>query len=135
MLLWYCLSVIKMPSKSKIKTHDDYCKGVCLLCFTKIKPSLSGRPLKKQHGAISGLDRNNSRLPKLICMGCYGRLNEYSGRIFAAKINLFDHKKCTKGLSENIHVWFVKMDLHFFCQTLKRTCSISFLKSSSSFGQ
>ena len=94
---------MKMPSKREIKTHDAYCQRVCLLCFNKIKPSTCGRPLKEktwryiEKYIISGLDKKDSRLPKVLCMGCNARLNEYSRGIFVNKIDLFDHKKLTEG--------------------------------------
>lgn len=71
-----------------------------MLCFTKIPRGNVKRKRDEQWDVIekfvvSGLDRTDSRLPKVLCLTCSIYLNQYSNGIFERKIKLFDHSSIT----------------------------------------
>lgn len=85
-----------MPSVRAKKTHADYCLSVCFLCFCRSKDmrkinSKQWETIEKY--LVSGLNREDERLPKVLCSTCRLAVSEYARGIFDRDINLFDHSK------------------------------------------
>ena len=80
-----------MPRKPK--THYDYCMQVCLLCLGKTKTM---RPVTDNQRElinaylVSGLSKNDDRLPRALCTTCRLRVSELpvGG---TGQANVFDH--------------------------------------------
>ena len=85
-----------MPSHRKKKTHEDYLKCVCLLCMQKCQNS---KPISDQHYntierfVVGGLDKNDPRLPKVLCMSCIRVLYYHEENEFSRTIKVFDYSK------------------------------------------
>ena len=80
----------------KKRSHDDSLKCVCLLCFKKAK---SPFVLNQKYYdlidtfVVSGLDKNDNRLPQVICSTCKRVLAANCRGDFSRKINDFDYSK------------------------------------------
>ncbi|OAF64726.1 hypothetical protein A3Q56_07564 [Intoshia linei] len=58
-----------------------------------------------------GIDKNDDRLPNVICSNCQIIVHEYGNGIFSRKIEIFDHTKLTINSKRNIR------------SSLNKTCS------------
>ena len=79
-----------MPSVRAKKTHADYCLSVCFLCFCRSKDmrkinSKQWETIEKY--LVSGLNREDERLPKVLCSTCRLAVSEYARGIFDRDIN------------------------------------------------
>ena len=82
----------KMP---RVKpTHDDYCKKVCLLCFSKTKTMYNLTEIHRntiETHIKPGLSATDHALPTVLCQSCYNAVNERQRNIFDRHIPLFNH--------------------------------------------
>lgn len=91
-----------MSSKKK-KSHDDCLNSVCIVCMKKAKPSfkLSNTLYELFDRFIaSGLDKNDPRLPKVICSSCKRALYCFQKDDFRRTVEVFDYSK----LSSPTHI-------------------------------
>ena len=77
-------------------THEDCRRRVCLICMCKSKVMCTITDaiyIGIQEHVVDGLDRNDERLPVVLCGTCYMAVCEMRKGIFGRKLEIFDHSK------------------------------------------
>ena len=89
----------------KKRKHEDCLKIVCLLCMKKTKAKHSTLINERQYALIenfvvSGLDSNDHRLPKVLCVRCRLILWKYDNGDLNEAISVFDYSRlCLKPIT------------------------------------